>query len=101
MSKHTPGPWFIDEYRIRCAVNQFCVCTVTAPDHRLRGKDWHEEHDICASNARLIAAAPELLEALQTIVNACAQPPWYAVTVNSPQMDAARTAIAKATGEQA
>jgi hypothetical protein len=49
-----------------------------------------------AANARLIAAAPELLEALRAL---CAHPSVNDGDVPSPLYDAAIDAIAKATGE--
>ena len=98
MNKHTPGPWkahFEEAYY------------VTGPDrgrvammlnlkgaHGLGGRRTGEES---AANARLIAAAPELLEALQALdvlfghlASDCTQYDW---------IGRARTVIAKATGE--
>ena len=53
-------------------------------------------------NARLIAAAPELLEALEWIVNEFVQSPeWLDPKPNSPEeawFSSARSAIAKAKG---
>jgi len=45
------------------------------------------------ANARLIAAAPDLLEALQEMVRTFAKN-------HAPAVDVARAAIARATGEQ-
>lgn len=45
-----------------------------------------------AANARLIAAAPELLAALERVVECAVDP-------RSPAMDAARAAIARAKGQ--
>ena len=70
MSKHTPGPWAIERKPIKSSggsntvfvIGPFCACIYD---------DWRqwEEHKINTAeneaNARLIAAAPELLEALQ------------------------------------
>jgi len=73
MSKHTPGPWKVNEtdysnaYGIECEVNgightvvtdQFCY-----PNFK---KDRDPEK---LANAKLIASAPELLEALKGLVN--------------------------------
>ena len=65
MSGHTPGPWTINE----AAANA---------SHEIRGPDgegvaytgaWRTEHRAeQASNARLIAAAPDLLKALRRLV---------------------------------
>lgn len=55
--KHTPGPWTLErEKNIRLLVR-------TAPD---RCYAFHPDDE---PNARLIAAAPELLEALKTLVS--------------------------------
>ena len=58
MSKHTPGPW-----KVRNGREVFCgnkrICHVNAASKEpLNIKD---ELDVAAANARLIAAAPELL----------------------------------------
>jgi hypothetical protein len=73
MSKHTPGPWHIDEYMagnnretkacsIMCPNDNQVVCEI--PDYC-----YHEEDvENNKANAHLIAAAPDLYEALKTIV---------------------------------
>ena len=84
-SKHTPGPWSYQEWgRLILdsgqGSSQLQVATVALNTRRDEG----------TANARLIAAAPELLEALEDIVS------------NGYGMYAAklaRAAIAKATGE--
>ena len=91
MSKHTPGPW-----KARYAPDR-------APPVETWCIDWSEDHEEIAeivhgeANARLIAAAPELLEALKAIVDEQDARQGYA-SVQS--YDAARAAIAKATGGQ-
>ena len=88
MSKHTPGPWAVEElkhrYRLRCSIE--------ATDGSLVGESYEEK------NAHLIAAAPELLDALCYLLEASSgQGPheqWLAA------MDQARAAIAKAEGER-
>jgi len=54
-SKHTPGPWTIGE-------NHGGVVEVTASD------DMSVAENVCANDARLIAAAPELLSAARDLV---------------------------------
>lgn len=95
MSKHTPGPWASNKYTtsvsvplkaIDCERIGFSIVFVNG----------HREKEAVA-NARLIAAAPDLLEALKEIADTdpvdAALDPQRAVRI-------ARAAIAKATGEQ-
>ena len=96
MSKHTPGPWASNEYTTSVSVPLKAVdcerigfSIVFVNGHR--GKE-------AAANARLIAAAPELLEALKEIVDAADGAGWEQL---DPSFKKARAAIAKATGEQA
>lgn len=84
MSGHTPGPWNIyfnsqDDMVIRKML-----------------PDGQESHSIArchsgAANARLIASAPDLLEALRPIAK-------YG-EISAEIIDVARAAIAKATGK--
>ena len=82
MSGHTPGPWVVDEYG----------------DVQANGEDvariagFYGDDTNCA-NARLIAAAPYLLAALQHI-----HAHGY---TNSADFDMVRTAITEATGAPA
>lgn len=84
MSKHTPGNWYI-------AGPPFHVMS----DHEGVIEDTHTV--VCrASNvndARLIAAAPELLSACEGLLNALPS------ATTHPAIKAARSAIAKAKGE--
>ncbi len=101
MSKHTPGPWEIGceqtdglgRYAQVQSSEEFGdivarVCVAHKANHTLNRSG--------RANARLIAAAPELLDALQEIVSAADGSGW-------DQLDAgfskARAAIAKAKGE--
>lgn len=102
MSKHTPGPWFavrnssfwevnpqreLGDYNTPFTVGDVCESAPGNPDGGLQ-----------EANARLIAAAPELLEALR----------WYVETDEVSDVpgnefwwegrERARAAIAKATG---
>lgn len=56
-AKHTPGPWATDGGDTVVAMGNQVVVTAPAPD----GASFDE----MKANARLIAAAPDLLEALQ------------------------------------
>lgn len=113
-AKHTPGPWHAthaDEWRTASGEHvQFGRIDISAGS-----KDWDAEsyYRIASvsnandswqnrANAQLIAAAPELLEALQDAEKAlnnirccCHHTAWEAT---GPAVIAARAAIAKATG---
>jgi len=96
-AKHTPGPW---EY------SGGGIWGMSPWNARVRLADitFHRSTNGIASeaNARLIAAAPDLLEAAQQTV-------WFIengrelgfipVAPSQPALDAARAAIAKALGE--
>lgn len=91
--KHIEGPWFInkDLYLI-------------SKDHRIVGHvaDFNEQ------DAQLIAAAPEMLEALENLVQAIAECPEYVDAMKSHGFDidvvdsirTARKTIKKAQGEK-
>ena len=87
MSAHTPGPWMTD---VDCS--GWSVGTVDKFIAFTNGE--HSDEDISpdeeAANARLMAAAPDLLEALKRV---CSH--GYRT---SPDWDNARAAIAKAEG---
>lgn len=94
---HTPGPW--EAIKVDDDLQQFGIVAAKQPMGA-------RMNDICAvwlrggkkkteANARLIAAAPELLDALQAVVSDLelgAHPHLH--------IDQIRAAIAKATGEQ-
>ena len=91
--QHTPGPWAYivpDGYVVRHP-------QIYSDFGPVANATWLGENklDQLKANARLIAAAPELLEALEEIVSAADGDGWS-------QLDAdlrkARAAIAKATG---
>lgn len=77
--KHTPGPWHVaNGCQIRGAKDQIA-------------KAWMMRNGEGLANARLIAAAPELLNALEAITEA--------YDTSLPEYKVARAAIAKARGE--
>jgi hypothetical protein len=103
MSKHTPGPWFANlKYGNYAVYSQQliddddgdgwepCICELDS--------DEPVNHE---ANARLIAAAPELLTALQDIANYTPEKytdPTTALQILRENANIARAAIAKATG---
>lgn len=96
-AKHTPGPWSIQEY------SNFSGWSVSAPVRGCIAERWYPTSDAVeriypkdemAANARLIAAAPEMLEALRRMAARflCTHPDDVAIA------EQARAAIAKAEG---
>jgi hypothetical protein len=69
MSKHTPGPWRSEEWSIHSGEIGINFLTV-AKCSEVSGiwKKVYIDHDEVTANARLIAAAPELLEAIKAMV---------------------------------
>lgn len=93
---HSPGPWTISNRAYIRALNGFVVAQVRMPN--ARGKEYHEGAPYSRANARLIAAAPELLESLEWAVNEFDGNTRYD---NAEQLqnciEKCRAAIAKAT----
>lgn len=98
MSKHTPGPWLVEQGERTDADN----IDVISPDGR--DDPWTVAVAIgscgpggCTiANARLIAAAPDLLEALTSIADQLER--VGDSRKDAPFIEAARAAIAKAEG---
>ena len=99
-AKHTPGPWSSSMWTddVAGAVGWSIVCGDAG--HRVPTNTFEtDDEEEAEANARLIAAAPELLEALQ------AYDAWADKTPPHDQelkvlRERIRAAIAKATGEQ-
>lgn len=99
MNKHTPGPW-------RLEINTAEDCEwgdrwpiIVADGYEVIGKEGlYGDIQTDIANARLIAAAPELLDALQGLLRGIFDGPDEA---NAAMLIAkARDAINKATGEK-
>lgn len=104
MSKHTQGLWKVD------GITELCIYDVDsrfiglASITSIKGSNdtYNEAYEEAKANARLMAAAPELLEALEAI-----QKHWnnednayYGMDDELfPIMETAKQAIAKARGE--
>lgn len=99
-AKHTPGPWRVFEH-------SWCDTSIGAPgtsnaicrldiNHATEESQEADEAQM-AANARLIAAAPELLEALKACAAVCA-----GETTNKrgliSALEQARAALAKCEG---
>ena len=95
MTTHTPGPWIIrhggsgfvgtEEQTVAIAYGDAPDCH---PDERMQ------------ANACLITAAPELLSALEQMLDAFVDDPMTHQYTSGTAADAARDAIAKARGAQ-
>ena len=85
MSAHTPGPWVVDGSRVRGSGGRDWVCE-TSPGGRF-SKSVREEND---ADARLIAAAPDLLAACETAER---------LLLDGVGREKVRAAIAKARGK--
>jgi hypothetical protein len=94
--KHTPGPWSIDPYqdedwRVNISSNGWNVASAYHMTD-----DPVNVDDECMANARLIAAAPELLDVLKAWTE-------YAINKDVPfeLISQTRAAIATAEGRDA
>lgn len=76
-SRHTPGPWMIGKSE------RVIAGVIEIEQHHSIGLTYEER----IANARLIAAAPELLEALHNL---------YYMTLNHPAIYSGATEITKA-----
>ena len=91
MSKHTPGPWHIDPIKVHANGNrrimaEQCTPVAVVPEH-------------LAADSRLIAAAPDLLGALQVMLRDYTAVHDIGDVEMQPAIYQARAAIAKATGD--
>ena len=97
MSKHTPGPWRWWACKETESASNDYIQIAAGLKHVAQIKIASiTEHDM-----RLIAAAPELLDALKLMRDAFLDTEGSHGTLEQTATDAADAAIAKATGEQA
>ena len=94
----TPGPWRVSEKRgdlidIRHNDNGIGAISLNLA-HVVARQSWLKEAE---ANARLIAAAPELLEALQKMVSKAYKQNWN--DAYPEELQSAQSAINKALGE--
>lgn len=99
LSKHTPGPWAQKPPRIGAAITIYgpdgefpiaTTCSNTSPATMQAHRDG-----TVAANARLIAAAPDLLKRLKALLNYANMGAYD----RAKAVNAARAVIAKATGD--
>lgn len=96
--KGTPGPWRVSEKRgdlidIRHENNEPGAMSLNLA-HVVARQSWLKEAE---ANAKLIAAAPELLEALQKMVSKAYKQNWN--DAYPEELQSAQAAINKALGE--
>lgn len=99
-NKHTPGPWEISGSSIWNPETHRAI-------YASGGKPIHKRDEEGQANARLIAAAPELLEALEALENRAVEmrklidPKTWAELESMATIEIinARAAIAKARGK--
>ncbi len=88
-AKHTPGPWIADGYNVRVRNGRYVA--YTGPSHTPDSEYPKQCSEEDKANARLIAASPELLEALEKAVSRQG--------FSNDDLISARAIIAKAKGE--
>jgi hypothetical protein len=94
---YTPGPWFAKQYAGKKVISIF---PLAGPTFATLDVGPTSRRDIQKANARLIAAAPELLEALKNLLNCI-----YSDSEDSPAhwdslLDKANLVITKAEGRE-
>lgn len=101
MSQHTPGPWkiFVGQRTNPATMRtEFLFAQYAMLNTRVK------DYETASANARLIAAAPDMLAALQGILSNAgytegqAEPTIHSLIVARHCLDAARAAVAKAEG---
>jgi hypothetical protein len=94
-TKHTDGPWRVLIEGNHCFIEDANGDTVARVSHPFPFTTTDDERD---ANARLIAAAPDLLEALEALREKCKADGWLLRGDMAAEMDASSAAIAAATG---
>jgi len=99
---HTPGPWTADTgdhegTDVLTSHHDNC-CGVMATIHNQPGEDMPGTVEV--ANARLIAAAPDLLAAAELLVDGVLQRGAYVLKMDTPDVGRLVAAIRQATGER-
>lgn len=86
-TKHTPGPWTLGngEVRIRTEKNEQGRSILVAECYTTGNAGRYPKYEERKANARLIAAAPELLEALKGVMNSIDA--YVALNENKPESE--------------
>ena len=98
--KHTPGPWELGNPTSQLEFGVYATDKISGIRYFLANAEGHMGYKESLANARLIAAAPELLEALQSLVNQFLQRGVFTAPEHPDRiaLALAESAIAKATG---
>lgn len=102
-TKHTPGPWTVVKNGNSKSLVRYSDGENVTYVAQCNDMQFCPEHGTVEANARLIAAAPELLAALENLFEHCAMMhKHWGEASNAKEAEAAiqagRAAIAKATG---
>lgn len=97
MTHHTPGPWKLVP-KFHASVESSTGRHVANCGGYTTNMDQGEHMNENEANARLIAAAPDLLEALEALLETAKEDRPYAHTDTGSEVFKAQAAIAKATG---
>ena len=97
MSNHTPGPWAVmDTATGALGIN----ASPRVPIGTVGGMAWHLGEETARANARLIAAAPDLLDMCERLLGfARHYGDSWAVSAADGMLTNAATLIAQARGE--
>ena len=87
-TKHTPGPW-------KLVPNDRNIVAVNIKPHADGGYTWNEICNVSNADAALIAAAPEMLNALKHVLRDLEE---AGVNADQPQLRVVQSAIDKAEG---
>src|SRR5689334_12819106 len=94
MSGHTKGEWRLNGNGVHITHGNVGTCVACAYDPEHPSQLTEE----CRANARLIAAAPDLLAACEAASNYLDEPGPFTSMSAMDVLDLCRAAIAKATG---
>ena len=96
MSAHTPGPWEVEGDQIVTTDAGIPICSTPLADEiAWGGPDLINEVE---ANARLIAAAPDLLATVKLLIERACPHPDEMTPEEYAALESARAAIAKAEG---
>lgn len=97
-AQHTPGPWEL--HQLGDSIKRLCPADESGQSILTIVKEGHTNFAAVFedADARLIAAAPELLDALKACDEAMSYMSEYDIPLTLP--DQVKAAIAKATGEK-